>query len=254
MDCKKCSVAFMGTDKKVKCDLCEMQFHISCIGMSLTNFGIFSKFKSLHWFCESCDNGNIIQEMRELRDMKAQLNAMSQQIENLSNKMNATDPTVHSNQPALQREQIIDIIREENEIEMKKNNLCIFNLPEGNSDVETFTNLCTQQLGIPRDNFEVNETIRVGAQEANKPRALIVKLKSLNSKVNILKKAPTLRNYAVPNSTLKIYIAPDLTMKQREFQKELRDELKIRRENGEQVIIKRNKIVPSDRPNPSRRH
>ena len=43
-----------------------------------------------------------------------------------------------------------------------------------------------------------------------------------------------------------VYISPDLTPSEREEGKKLRDELKARRARGEQVIIRRGRIVPTE--------
>ena len=53
----------------------------------------------------------------------------------------------------------------------------------------------------------------------------------------------------------KIYVSPDLTVREREVNRALRDELKRRRANGEQnLIIKRGRIVSTTNATSESRH
>ena len=76
-----------------------------------------------------------------------------------------------------------------------------------------------------------------------KPRLLRVTVRSDETKTSIMKRAHKL-NTGVTDKREKIYINHDLTPKEREVEKELRDELRTRRENGEEDLVIRNgKIV-----------
>ena len=76
-----------------------------------------------------------------------------------------------------------------------------------------------------------------------KPRLLRVTVRSDETKTNIMKRAYKL-NTGVTNKSEKVYINHDLTPKERETEKELRDELRARRGNGEEDLVIRNgKIV-----------
>ena len=64
----------------------------------------------------------------------------------------------------------------------------------------------------------------------------------LQTKREVLRNAKKLRNSS-SDLLKKVYINPDLTVKQKEADKLLREEMWTRRGNGENVAIHRNKII-----------
>ena len=83
--------------------------------------------------------------------------------------------------------------------------------------------------------------------EPSRPKPLIVKLKTFELKQMILRNAPKLKDYRPNNSSAKIFISNDLTKKQQQEMKTLREELARRRASGENLTIYRGKIVPKQR-------
>ena len=245
MSCKQCRNAISDSDKSMKCDLCEAVFHIQCIGISATNYTVMSKSKNLHWFCDSCNHDQVMNEIKELRNFKSQISKLNEKMDNLAAKVDRNETSDFQQNVGMQREDIVDIIREEREIEKRNASLCLFNFPESQNDEEMIRKLCTDQLGLSGDEIPISEVLRVGSADSNpqRPRILILKLSSQDARRAILRNAPKLRNYVPSNSTLKVYISPDYTRKQREFQKALRSELQTRRANGEQVVIRGDKII-----------
>lgn len=78
--------------------------------------------------------------------------------------------------------------------------------------------------------------IRLGKRlegEGVRARAVLIKMENEEQKWRILKNAKNLRN-AVNEGHKSVSIVPDMTMKEREQDKRLVDELKIKRGNGEQ--------------------
>ena len=83
---------------------------------------------------------------------------------------------------------------------------------------------------------------RIGRHATGRARLLRVVLNDEEAKKSILfnaakelRKCPAYKN---------VYVNPDLTISQRKINKLLREELKRRKSEGEDVIIRRNKIVP----------
>ena len=132
--------------------------------------------------------------------------------------------------------------------EKRKANLVIHNLPEqeGNSfaersekDLALFTSMIKDVLKL---RVSSSRSFRVGKKQENRPRLLIVTLDNPASKHDILKCAPQLRNSAEYGN---IYISPDLTQKEREVNRKLREELASRRRAGESnLIIRGGRIIP----------
>lgn len=66
-----------------------------------------------------------------------------------------------------------------------------------------------------------------------------MKFSDSETKNNVLKKAKTLKN---SSKYQRVYVNADLTPEQRKLNKDLRSELKRRKESGEDVVIYRNEI------------
>lgn len=136
--------------------------------------------------------------------------------------------------------------------EKRKCNIVVHNLPEqsgptgddrSQADSALFVSMVREVFRI---NARVTRSFRAGRIVSTRQRLLIVTLDSEQTKHDLLKVAPQLR------SSLKwgdIYLSPDLTWKERQENRALREELKRRREAGEsELIIHRKKIVPRKGP------
>ena len=135
--------------------------------------------------------------------------------------------------------------------ERRKLNLIFHNVPESHAeesssrvadDIKLITDI-TKAIGV--DNVEVVNTDRLGQRKNSSSggRLLRVQVSNLNTKKHILSNAKKLRN--VKHEPIKgVYITPDLSIKERNAQKALRDELKRRKDAGEANLkISRGKII-----------
>ena len=87
---------------------------------------------------------------------------------------------------------------------------------------------------------------RVGNRVSKGPRLIRIICSEESTKKGILRKAKQLRNIPAHSN---IYINPDLTVRQREESKRLRNELKSRRSQGENVVIRNGKVVSNNNEN-----
>ena len=143
-------------------------------------------------------------------------------------------------------------------------NLIVFGLPEAKADngqaqewntqemvdkdIELMNKLIEEELGVglsPRTGI-INAR-RLGSFKKNntKPRPLKLEFKDLNAKRDVLTNAKKFRKSSV-EAAKNIFINPDLTEKQRESDKKLRETMWQQRNSGKNVIIKRGKIVEAD--------
>ena len=100
-----------------------------------------------------------------------------------------------------------------------------------------------KELSIDGDEI-LRRIHRIGKQVEGRDRLLRVVCCDEESKIGILRQAKLLSN----TSFKKVYINPDLTKTQREERKRLREELKRRKDVGEDVTIRYGRIVAaSDR-------
>ena len=88
----------------------------------------------------------------------------------------------------------------------------------------------------------LGKTYRLGRKITDKTRPLLIPLPDISTKRQLLKLSKTLKDSEAWNN---IFISPDLTPMEREEGKKLKDELRRRRNEGEDVNIRRGKIVTS---------
>ena len=131
--------------------------------------------------------------------------------------------------------------------EKRKLNVVLHNVPE--SQGESFSERTEQDkmkfIEVIRDgmrlNVKVTKAFRVGKSTPEKPRLLIVGLENAEVKIEVLKLASQLRETEKWHD---IYITPDLTWKEREEGRRLREELRRRTSAGEtNLVIRRGRII-----------
>ena len=136
------------------------------------------------------------------------------------------------------------IISEMESREMRKNNAMFFGVCESKSDARDKTVITDilSAAGVSPD-IKVKRCFRVGANGV-KNRPIKVIFHSLDDKMSVLKNAANLRHLHRDNIHRRVFIKADLTPLQLKKEKVLRAELKTRRDNGENVIIKHGKVIP----------
>lgn len=135
------------------------------------------------------------------------------------------------------------------ECEQRKLNLIFHKVPEStHSDPSSrreqdvkFILTVANELGI--NQLEITNIIHLGQPSETGTRLLKVAVSNFQSKRQLLSKAKNLRQ-AKSDQLRKVFITPDLSPQEREYQKNLRAELHRRRTAGEQnLVIRRGQIV-----------
>ena len=142
---------------------------------------------------------------------------------------------------------VVAAVDEYVEREKRKFNLVFHNIPESDSlsreqqvlkDTQTVDDLVNKEFNL--QNIKIKRVTRLGSSPT-RPRLLLVELEDISVRRSILRQAVKLRKSCTWSN---IYISPDLTPKERQKNRLLRDELKIRRNAGEKnLYIKRGRIV-----------
>ena len=139
------------------------------------------------------------------------------------------------------------------EKEKRKKNRVIYNLQESNKteagqrydeDRANIQKIFTQEL--LRDGFKVERIIRLGKRTEGRRRPTLVEMRNENEKMDILINAKKLRHSV---EYPKLYINKDLTFDERMNEKQLRDQLKEKRDNGETGYTIRNGKLVNKRNN-----
>ncbi|XP_065642729.1 uncharacterized protein LOC136074351 [Hydra vulgaris] len=181
---------------------------------------------------KSADNVNKINKLKkELNELKESLNFHEHLIEQKVK-------TVSNN---LEKESPIQNIYEKNRIleDRRRNNLRIEGITE--SVNETWDETEDKVLKLFSKTLEVNEVEieraqRTGYKKDGKTRTIILKLLRFKDKTKILKEAHRLKG-------LNIYMNEDYSRETSIIRKKLFSEAKLRRENGENVAVRYDKIT-----------
>ncbi|KAJ8042605.1 Histone-lysine N-methyltransferase trithorax [Holothuria leucospilota] len=255
-NCGKCGKFVKDNTKAVCCEFCSVWFHTKCEGISDEIYNFLNEGgEQIHWFCKKCndmaiDVMKLVQSLKEKNDLlEKKIDELSQQVEDLSSLKDNFAGKVR------------DIVREEvKEIKDKEERACnvvISSIPESvasdsqgdeerRSDLEKVNYLIHEVLQAP--DVKVVTTHRVPKLRdgnASFNRKTVVKLEAPNQRNKLLRIAKNLRG---KEEWQGVYINPDLTVKERKKDYELRKELKHRRENGEHnLVLVGGKIVVSNR-------
>ena len=136
--------------------------------------------------------------------------------------------------------------------EKKKNNLIVFNMPEKedvSDNEELMMNDFSKLKQIYQGRVDLKErdllnVTRLGNKNPEKIRPILLVFKDEEIRTKILRNNRDLK-LKEDNISSSIYVHIDRTQKQRETEKELRAELKRRKDSGEKNIVIRNEqIVP----------
>ena len=167
-------------------------------------------------------------EIQDLRDKVKELS-----VENEKLKMNYTD-------------QFEEIVEEASRRHQKRKKVIISNIPEPScgsiqerkdGDRNAVKNLV---LDLGLEDVQIEETQRIGKIDSKRPRLLCITCSDKASKFELLRSAKELRKSEKYEN---VYINPDLTFMQRETNRKLRIELKEKREQGLDAIIKNGKVM-----------
>ena len=184
------------------------------------------------------------------------LSLLTDRVQKIEDKLTAVDDVGKRNKEEIEelkdgmdfiRELLpVQILREVEERNFKRPNLVLSGISElssGSVDErkshdETVVNNISNDLNINISGHF--RCFRIGKPGSERPRLLKVVFTSMEDKMNLLRKGKMLRK---SERFRQVYINPDLTILQRENNRSLREELKRRREAGEQVMIRGDKVV-----------
>lgn len=259
--CKRCRKVVGEGANALCCDMCDEWFHSGCEKVNKELYLILKKYKELDWYCRECKGQmrnatlevkKIRQELEEVRqamqEAKAQNNSdgVLKELRDMRKEIN----NLHRQPPDMEavREYVDERLQEQDEINRKRKNLVLYNVPEStrqrgeerqDEDMGKCIDLIENSLQFEKDSIQVTKVMRLGYQREGKIRPMLIKLGCEEEKFEILRRAKYLKDETDPMKK-KIGIAPDLTKKQREHDYQLRQELKQRRDQGETGLYIKN--------------
>ena len=279
-DCKICGKLVKTKDKGITCDICEGWHHSSCTGMSDIQYNFYKDEEKTNWVCTNCiknkkeensirdilkdikkssedDRENMKQERNQMMDMMKQftdgmMKQLTDQINRLEDKIETKmNDKIRTSERGMMLK-LNDEMDERFERLKRKNNVILYGLPESKKenvndrlieDIEK-TRVLLEKIEVDIEKFKL---FRLGNKiNPGKIRPVKLEMAKEEDKYSILKGAGKIRNIE-DEEFKKIIISSDLTLKQRELDRILRDELKVRRQAGETNIkIKNGRIVNVD--------
>lgn len=188
----------------------------------------------------------------ETNSIKTLIFSLTNRIQDLESSLEATLDRVNALETKLSRQITVnsqdfeEACYEAEVRHQKRKSLIISGLPEHThgtltqrKDMDEQSVLSLAQTLEVR-HFKATDVMRVGRLDPTRPRLLRVKCESVEQKQALLQKSRMLKG----NSNFRnVFINPDQTITQRKRSQELRNELKRRREEGENVGIRRGRIV-----------
>ena len=257
--CGKCKKVV--NDKGLVCEYCVCWYHAGCEGISDENYdAIQSSGGQTHWFCKPC-NSKAIEVLLLVQNMKTEHEKLRSDVAELKTKVDDIQ-NVKGDFGVKVREVVKEEVSEISEINQRSSNIVVKwveELDDGkeneyrkkNRDKLGIQNISTEkELGehiinnvLQLNNVNVVSAERIGnfKEEDGFKRHLRVSLENKRSRNYILRNAKKLKDHA---DWKDVYISPDLTKKQQESERNLRDELIRRRQSGEQnIMIKNGKII-----------
>lgn len=277
--CGKCILEVKNDQPALGCAKCNKWFHIACEKISSKLYLALQEQEegeenTLPFYCRDCKKqidaySKKINELEErIKDLEKRsepgntpqtMEKMTGVLERVMNRLDQLEEKLRMQDAKMKereqdKEEIVnevmrkfeEVRKEEADKERRKNNIVIYNVPESENDSAiNDTQQCDRLIRnkLKLEDYEVVDVVRLGRREENKIRPMLVKLGNHHQKWKIMGSARMLKDD--PNITYKkMRIVPDMTKKEREENWNLRNELKQKRDAGEQGwYIRRGQLV-----------
>ena len=242
--CVKCSGMIDDFTKALCCEFCAAWACLECTGIPESMYDVMmdEEVPNVIWTCDSCVHAlpTIKKLGKTLQGVLDEQDSCKQEINKLSTKVDRLESSIES--------KVQEAIEDYREREARKCNVIIHNIPESNKndskerrheDIQVINEMLEEGLNV--DDATLQSVVRLGKRVEGKSRLLKVEVDSVKSKRNLLQNAKKLRR---TETWKKVFITPDHTPKERQINKDLREEIKRRTEEGEEgLVIRRGKIT-----------
>ena len=252
VSCPVCKNECLKLEQAVCCEICEQWYHATCIDMSRQTYNVHRK-PNIAWFCTQClekkkkwvPNGTD-QSARMAETMERIAKTMDKhwdRIELMEEKMATKEDLKNFEKKVDARidSKIEDGLQERLEREQRKLSLIFVNVKESDGDrerrmerdIEKAKELVEEILPAEEaKKIELKRPVRLGPEQAGKrPRFLKIEVQSEEEKWKILKNAYKLNEGKDWSDPTRQYINMDFTEKERQKNKLLREELRMKKQS-----------------------
>ena len=253
--CHNCKKMITMENDGIKCNFCE---HWLCFPCSKLKKVVYQALRespdNVMWFCDYCCTAfpGVKKVMVQIGSLEDRYSSLEERVDKLEEK----------SQNVENEDKIKEVCRkeivEQHEIEKRKLNMVIFNVPESEeqspearkaNDLEKVNLLLDGPMKLDTESIHIQNPVRLGAlraskpNEIQKPRPIKISVENFEHKNKILKANAELRKET--GDFKNIFITPDLTKAQRKEAFLLREQLRYQKNvlNKKNVKISRGRIV-----------
>lgn len=223
----------------IQCEACDQFYHLKCCGIEEADHPVVKKLINvIGYMCKVCRD-DVLNELNQLRKGVSKLESkLSNEVRHGKSEMfkiigeslqqhhsvhNPSEPsTSESNQSDLNASppvqlnyaSVVNMVQKSvQDVNYRLRNVIVTGLVErdGGNDVDIFTNLCINELGVKP---LVYSTKRLGKVNGAGHRKLLVRLTSESAAMDLIYSSRNLRKSKDPYISSKVFINKDLTKEQ----------------------------------------
>jgi len=262
--CGKCGEACDENVRSIICDSCNVWYHSACVDIEDSTYDLImqSKFgQAAKWPCDKCTS-RIDELFENSRSLQCAILKLTEANEELKDRLDRVEDKL-SGKVKLE---LSGAVNERADIERRKLNVLVYNLPETTTDTSTawdtpdekgadiaaISTIIKEEMKIDLTT-KITEVNRLGKKnnlpvgKNQHPRVLKIVFNDISTKRDVLNQSKVLAS-SKDTANRSIFINPDLTESQRNIGKGLREEMWKLREEGKNVAIRKGKIVTVSYP------
>ena len=247
----------------VSCNFCQRWCHPSCVGLSTMMFKVMSESEA-PYLCPLCVllrfskedsttqgrsaiKADIQRITSEFQTIKESVDRLTEQVKGLSNASSSLSASKNTH-GRLKLEQVASTMREQekrikiHDRQLRSKNIVIYGLDEEDSHgpVRQFRSMLSDKLGMESEQVSIIEAFRLGKKGDSNIRPVLVKLRDVQCKVDIMNKCHLLKGSG-------IFINNDYTTLQRRNMRALVARMKEAKNDGySNVYITRRGVLMVD--------
>ena len=207
---KKCGTIIKDSDNAIECDICAVWHHIKCQKLTIKAYTAISDHR-LFWVCDCCKLKylqiqdtlftTILDKLEKIEDKVCQVSVDLNTSQNKISKSYAdatksieeltavTSPTNLEGNDNLKSTKLLvkEVIHQKYDQENREQNVIVYNCPESHNDVDSFIKLVQSECEVKIGKKDVDEARRIGIANEAKTRPLLVRLKNVDLKKDIMK-------------------------------------------------------------------
>ena len=256
--CGRCCKDVKDVNKGIECNYCNIWFHALCIEINEEAYVHIRKLPGFKWYCDGC-NDKVNTLIVKAVSLESQVETIQTEQEAIKKRLEIVEKKLSGSV----NKEISTALNEKVDIDRRKLNLIVYNLPEAKSDKDTvwdnpekveddiarISEIISSELQIKMtETGKITNALRLGRTKTNSsgdksgPRPMKIVFSDISMKRQVLSAAKRLRDS--DNDIAKgLFINPDLTEAQRKRDKDLREEMWTRRQSGENVVIQKGEII-----------